>query len=141
LEQLLEALQPDDVLVVWRLDRLARDISDVLEVLVQVLVLGAGLVSLKDGIDSDLLGSEGLLVVVRALLSHRGHVEAERALAERQRRLDALRGPGRPGSMSDAKWAEARECFEAGETSVARVAGKIGVCRQALYRKRRAEGT
>jgi|GEM_PF-6898581 hypothetical protein len=53
----------------------------------------------------------------------------------------ALRGPGRPGSVSDTQWAEARGFFEAGETSVAKVARKIGVSRQALYRKRDAEGT
>ena len=139
LAELLEKLRPGDVVVIWQLDRLARDLTDVLEVVAQVLKLGAGLISLRDCIDSDVIGADGLLVVVQALLAHRGHVDAERALAERQWRIDALRGPGRPGSVSDAQWVEARDGFKAGE-SVTRVAGRIGVSAQALYRKRNAEG-
>jgi DNA invertase Pin-like site-specific DNA recombinase len=139
LSQLLEAIQPDDVLIVWRLDRLARDFTDVLEVLTQVLVAGVRVISLQDDFDSDRLGSDELMRVVKAFMSHKGDIEAERALGERRRRPEALRGPGRPGTVSDAQWADAKSRFEAGEKSVGKVAGQVGVSRQALYRKLDAE--
>jgi DNA invertase Pin-like site-specific DNA recombinase len=139
LDQLLETLQSGDVLVVWRLDRLARDFTDVLEVMTSVLVAGGRVLSLQDDLDSDRLGSDQLMRVVTAFLSHRGHIETERALAVRQRRLDSLRGPGRPGTVSDDQWTAAKARFDAGEKSVGRVAGQVGVSRQALYRKREAK--
>jgi DNA invertase Pin-like site-specific DNA recombinase len=137
LSQLLDALWPGDVLVVWRLDRLARDFTDMLEVLAQVLLAGARVLSLQDDLDSERTGSVELNRIVKALLSHKSHVEAERALAER--RLDALGGPGRPGSVSDEQWAMAQDRFAAGETSVAKVAALVGVSRQALCRRRDAD--
>jgi DNA invertase Pin-like site-specific DNA recombinase len=139
LERLLGALQPGDVLVVWSLDRLVRDFTDMLEVLAKALLAGARVVSLHDDLDSDRMGSGELTRVVKALLSHKDNVEAERALAERQRRLDALRGPGRPQSVSGAQWDRAKDGFEAGETFVSRVVGQVGVSRAALYRRRDAE--
>ena len=139
LDQLLEALGAGDEMVVWRLDRLARDFTDMLAVLEHALLVGARVISLLDGVGSGRSGSDELFVIVRALLSHRANVETEQSLAVRQRRFEALRGPGRPGSVSDEQWARAKELFEDGETSVAKVAGTIGVSRQALCRRREGE--
>ena len=139
LTQVLDTLRPSDVFVVWRMDRIARDFTDVLEVMTRVLLADARMVSLQDDLDSDRLGSGQMIHVLKAFLSHRGHIEVERALAERRRRLDLLRGPGRPGTVSDEQWAAAKARFDAGEKSVSKVAGAVGVSRQALYRKREAE--
>jgi len=97
LEELLSALRSGDVLVVWRLDRLAPEFTEMLEVLSQVLLLGARLLALEDGLDSDRLASDELIVVVMALMSHRGNVEAQKAMAGWRRRLGALPLPATPG--------------------------------------------
>ena len=112
LAQLLEALRADDFVVVWCLDQLAPDFTGMLEVLAHVLVTGARVVSLQENLDSDRMGSAELSRVVKALLSHKGNIEAERALAERKSQRDASHGPGCAGAVSSAQRAGAREGFE-----------------------------
>ena len=50
LAKLMRRLEPDDVLVVTRLDRLARSTRDLLNLLAQVSEQGAGFKSLKDSL-------------------------------------------------------------------------------------------
>src|SRR5450432_301733 len=49
LAKLLRVLEPDDVVIVTRLDRLARSTRDLLNVLASITERGAGFRSLKDG--------------------------------------------------------------------------------------------
>ena len=139
LEELLAVLSPGDELVVWRLERLAPDFTEMLEVIEHALLCEVRVISLLDGVDSAKTGTDLLFIIVRALLSHNDKVAQEHGSAERQRRIDALRGPGRPCTVPQVQWARAKELFEDGETSVAKVAGVIGVPRQALHRMREAE--
>jgi DNA invertase Pin-like site-specific DNA recombinase len=52
LQNLLRSLKPDDVLVVWTLDRLTRSLSDLLQILKQLEERGAGFRSLTEAIDT-----------------------------------------------------------------------------------------
>lgn len=52
LERLKEKLRPEDVLLVWRLDRLGRSMIEVLNLVSLLKSKGVHLVSLKDGVDT-----------------------------------------------------------------------------------------
>src|SRR5215471_12611666 len=52
LQNILRGLKPGDVLVVWKLDRLTRSLSDLLQILKRLEEVGAGFRSLTESIDT-----------------------------------------------------------------------------------------
>src|SRR5690606_16169546 len=52
LDELRAKLRADDVLLVWRLDRLGRSMLEVLNLVAELKSEGVHLVSLKDGVDT-----------------------------------------------------------------------------------------
>jgi DNA invertase Pin-like site-specific DNA recombinase len=52
LSRLLDHLRKDDVLVVWKLDRLSRSLKDVLALMDRVEKTGAGFLSLTEAVDT-----------------------------------------------------------------------------------------
>ena len=52
LQNLLRGLKPGDVLVVWKLDRLTRSLSDLLQIIKRLEEIGAGFQSLTEAIDT-----------------------------------------------------------------------------------------
>lgn len=101
LDHCLRALRPGDSLVVWRLDRLGRDLHDLITIIHKLEGRGVGFRSLTEAIDAT--GPTGRLILhIFAALS-----EFERALI-RERTLAGLaaarsrgRCGGRPRSLSD----------------------------------------
>jgi DNA invertase Pin-like site-specific DNA recombinase len=93
LHRLLEQLRKDDVLVVWKLDRLSRSLKDVLLLMEKVEQAGAGFRSLTEMIDTTSPGGRMIMQMVGTF------AEFERAmLRERtQNGLDAARKQGRVG--------------------------------------------
>ncbi|MBD1852988.1 recombinase family protein [Cyanobacteria bacterium FACHB-502] len=52
LHRALEQLRPGDVFVVWKLDRLARSLKDLLTLMEKIDAIGAGFLSLTEAIDT-----------------------------------------------------------------------------------------
>jgi DNA invertase Pin-like site-specific DNA recombinase len=136
LRKIVERLDPGDVLVVTRLDRLARSTRDLLNVLECVKQAGAGFRSLKDTwadtttphgqLMLTILG--GLAEFERALIRARTGEGRERAKARGVRF-------GRPKKLSAHQRREAIDRIDAGE-AVAEVARTFGVDRATVYRLR-----
>lgn len=133
LDQVLAELGPGVVLVVWRLDRLARSVSHLVEVLKLIEAKGAGFVSVMEAIDTTSAGGRFVFHMMAAL------AEFERALiVERtQAGLAAARARGaklgRRKSLTPKQVAHGRALLEGGETGHA-VAATLGVSRATLYR-------
>lgn len=133
LDKVLALLGPDVVLVVWKLDRLGRSLSHLVEVLSQIEGKGAGFISLSENIDTTSAGGRLVFHMMAAL------AEFERALIiERtQAGLAAAtaRGVklGRKRSLSQQQVQHARALLESGETGHA-VSSSLGVSRATLYR-------
>jgi len=91
--RLLDQLRKDDVLVVWKLDRLSRSLKDVLTLMETVEKSGAGFLSLTEAIDTTSPAGRMMMQIVGSF------AEFERAmLRERTRNgLLAARGEGRIG--------------------------------------------
>ena len=134
LVRVVKRLQPGDVLVVTRLDRLARSTRDLLNVLAAVKQAGAGFRSLKDSW-ADTTTPHGTLMLT--ILG--GLAEFERSLIRARtgegRERAKARGVqfGRPPKLSTHQKREAVERFKAGE-AVMEIARTFGVDRATIYR-------
>jgi DNA invertase Pin-like site-specific DNA recombinase len=93
LHRLLGQLRKDDVLVVWKLDRLSRSLKDVLTLMEKIELASAGFQSLTEAIDTTSAGGRMMMQIVGSF------AEFERAmLRERTRNgLNAARKEGRVG--------------------------------------------
>jgi DNA invertase Pin-like site-specific DNA recombinase len=133
----LKALRPGDVLVVWKLDRLGRDLRHLINTVHDLTSQGIGLTVLAGhGAALDTTTAAGKLVFgIFAALA-----EFERALiAERTRAgLAAARAGGRTGGapfkMTPAKLRLAMAAMGQPETQVRALCTELGITRQTLYR-------
>lgn len=93
LQRLIGQLRKDDVLIVWKLDRLSRSLKDVLILMEKIEQAGAGFRSLTETVDTTSPGGRMMMQIVGAF------AEFERAmLRERTRNgLNAARQEGRVG--------------------------------------------
>ena len=80
LSRLLDHLRKDDVLVVWKLDRLSRSLKDVLTLMDRVEKTGAGFLSLTEAVDTTSPAGRMMMQIVgsfaefeRAMLRERTH--------------------------------------------------------------------
>lgn len=134
-----DMLREGDILVIWKLDRLARSLRQLIETAEGLRARGIGLVSLTDAIDT---GSPGGMLVFHML----GAIaEFERALI-RERTAAGLaearrkgRTGGRPRALSRRDTAAARALLADGTLTAREVAARFGVSRATLYRYLAAE--
>ena len=138
LARVLERISKGDTLVVVRIDRLARSLSHLLEVIERLEAKNAFFRSLMDPIDTSSPQGKFTLQVLGAA------AEFERALIrERQREGIALakqRGAyrGRKKSLSGEQIAELKRRVAAGEQK-AKLAREFGISRETLYQYLRTD--
>ena len=117
LAKAIRQLEPGDVLVVTRLDRLARSTRDLLNVLDEIAKRGAGFRSLKDSW-SDTTSAHGRLMLT--ILGGLAEFEREliRARTGEGRKRAKARGVrfGRPRKLTPHQRQEALQRLHAGET-------------------------
>ena len=101
LHKALDALSSGDVLVVTRLDRLARSTRDLLEIVDRVEAKGAKLKSLSDSwADTTTPTGKLVLTVLGGLAEFERSLIAERTAEGRVRAMAAGRKMGRPSKLS-----------------------------------------
>jgi DNA invertase Pin-like site-specific DNA recombinase len=129
----LKALRDGDTLVVWRLDRLGRNLQDLIRIVNELEARGVKFKSLKESVDTG--GPTGKLVfhMFAALAEFERELLRERTLAG----LEAARARGRKGgrpSLLDPKQRKAAlAMMRDREMSVSDIAGHFGVSRSTLY--------
>ncbi|MFP3586383.1 recombinase family protein [Paraburkholderia sp. SIMBA_055] len=129
----LKALREGDTLVVWRLDRLGRNLRDLIRIVGELDERGVKLRSVKESIDTG--GPTGRLVfhMFAALAEFERELIRERTLAG----LDAARARGRHGGRPPALDAKQRKAalvmMKNRDMSVAEISRQFGVSRTTLY--------
>jgi len=133
LAEALEFLRTGDSLVVWRLDRLARSVADLIQIVKDLEAKGIGLTSLTEGIDTK--SGPGRLVfhVFAALAEFERMLLRERTAAGLKAARDRGRIGGRPRLMTPDKVVAARKLMGTG-MSAREVATAVGVSLPTLYR-------
>lgn len=134
LSQAIEQAQAGDTLVVWRLDRLGRSLSHLIEVVQALQIRGVDFRSLQEQIDSGSAGGQLIFHIFGAL------AEFERALL-RERTMAGLaaaraRGHlgGRPRRLTPDQVQLAQRLLASPDVGVAQVADMLHVSRQTVYR-------
>ncbi|AGM27687.1 resolvase [Mycobacteroides abscessus] len=133
LDRCLAHLREGDTLVVWRLDRLARSLKNLLELVESVSQRGIHLRSLTEAIDTSSASGRLVLSVFGALAEFERSLIIERTQAGLA--AARLRGAriGRPTAMNVGQIEQARTLVSAGHR-VPDVARTLGVGRSTLYR-------
>jgi DNA invertase Pin-like site-specific DNA recombinase len=127
LSGLLAYLRPGDILVVWRLDRLARTVSQLLEITATLEHKRVGLRSLEEQLDSTRRDGGQLFAAFAALAGLQRHQGAERA------RVNGRRG-GRPAALTADAHGTIRAMYDASEHTIDQIAAAHGVSRPTIYR-------
>lgn len=133
LEKLIEQLRDGDVVLVWKLDRLARRTFKALEIVEQIDRAGGALKSLNDPFDmSDPVGrAAAQMLFVFAELERSNIVARTKAGLEHAARNG--RKGGRPPALSKNQMTRVRRRHADGE-SVSALAREYGVSRQTIQR-------
>lgn len=105
LEKALIDLRPGDTLVVWKLDRLTRNLRELFQILDRVIASGAGFMSLTEQIDLSTATGRLLLGVFGAFAQFAAELTAERTGAGIKALQDRGYVYGRERSLSGAKHA------------------------------------
>jgi DNA invertase Pin-like site-specific DNA recombinase len=128
----LAYLRAGDTLVVWKLDRLGRSLSHLIEVVRQLDGRGIGLRSLTENIDTATPGGRLVFHLFGALAQFERDLIRERTRAG----LEAAAGSGRKGgrrlAVTPEKLRKARALI-AGGLTVREAAARIRVGKTALY--------
>lgn len=127
LHRLLDHLRPGDVVVVWKLDRLSRSLSDILRIIEKIETVGAGFRSLTEAIDTTTPAGRMMMQMVgsfaefeREMIRQRTHAGLERARREG-------RVGGRRPKLSPRQRREVIEMVSSGEKTAADAARLFGV--------------
>lgn len=141
LQKALAYVRPDDVLVVWRLDRLGRSLSDLVAQVTTLQHSNIGFRSLQENIDTT--SATGTLVchLFAALAEFERDLIRERVQAGLQAARARGRKGGRPPVLEGRRLARAAELMRQGYVPVSEIARIVGVSRSTLYRHLRPDGT
>lgn len=139
LQRALAALQPGDVLVVWKLDRLGRSLADLIGLITALGEQGCGFRSLTEEINTTTAGGRLVFHVLGALAEFERSIIKERTRAGLAAAKSRGAQLGRRHSLTSAQIGHARKLIEGGE-SPASVARSLGVARSTLYRAFAREG-
>ena len=134
LSDLMGYVRPGDTVVIWRLDRLGRNLQHILETVKVLAEKGVTLVSITDGIDSSTAAGRMMIGVLGSLASYELELIKERTALKRQAsRANGTRF-GRPKKVNDADHiATARRMKADGHTGKD-ISKFLGVSRATMYR-------
>jgi DNA invertase Pin-like site-specific DNA recombinase len=133
----LKALREGDILVVWKLDRLGRDLKHLVNTVHDLAARGIGLrVLTGQGANIDTTTASGKLVfgIFAALAEFERELIRERTLAGLQAARARGRKGGRKFSLSKAQVRLAQAAMRHRDTKVSEICEELGVTRVTLYR-------
>ncbi len=132
LDKCLKSLQPGDVLIVWKLDRLDRSLRDLITLLDDLKGQGIKFKSLTESIETQTPTGRAMWQMVGVLAELERSLIQERTKAGREAAKRRGVKLGRPPKLSPQQRAHARKLIDNGE-SPRQVAQLLGVARSPLY--------
>lgn len=134
LDRAILDLRPGDTLVVWRIDRLARSMRELLERLTQIEAAGAQFRSLQESFDFNTAMGKFVLQIMGLVAELERQLTIERTtagMAALKRRGEKF---GRKPKLTARQIEEGKELLRKDRWSVARLAQKFGVTEFTIYR-------
>lgn len=126
LARLLEQLQAGDVLVVYKLDRVARSLKHLLTIIDQLEERGAGFRSLTEAVDTSTPAGRMMLQMLGAFAEFELSMIRERTRAGMAAAVARGSRLGRPRALSPVDEAEVVRRFRAGQATKSALAREYG---------------
>lgn len=126
LQRLLDSLGPRDVLVVYKLDRIARSLKDLMEILDRLKAAGASIRSLTEPLDTANPIGLFMVQVLGAVAQLERGIIRERSMAGQVAAIRRGRIFGRPKKLTDEQEVEVLSMLQSGQSKSA-VARHFGV--------------
>jgi len=134
LQAALEYMRGKDTLVVWKLDRLARSLKQLIETVEALGTRGIGLRSLTESLDTTTSGGTLVFHLFAALAEFERSMIRERTRSGLQAARRRGRLGGRPPALTSQDLAAAKALLRDPEITVEQVAKRLGVAPSTLYR-------
>jgi DNA invertase Pin-like site-specific DNA recombinase len=134
LEGCLKSLREGDTLVVWRLDRLGRNLADLVRLIAELEQRKINFESMTEKIET--VSPTGRLVfhVFAALAEFERSLIRERTMAGLSAARARGRAGGRPSKLSVKEIKTIRGLLKSADMPVAEIAARFGIARSTLYR-------
>jgi len=130
----MDQLGQNDLLVVWKLDRVGRSIADLIHLLKLFGERGIEFRSLTDGIDTTTAGGRLVFHIMGALAEFERDLIQERTKAGLRAAKKRGKRLGRPPMLSPAQIAHAKAAIETKRETVSGMAEILGVNRSTVQR-------
>lgn len=134
LNKAIEFMRAGDVLVVWRLDRLARSLKQLIETVAELERREIGFVSLNESIDTTTPGGRLIFHVFGALAEFERELIRERTNAGLKSAKERGVKLGRRKALEGDALNVAKSLLKSGNMTASQVAEHVGVSRATLYR-------
>jgi DNA invertase Pin-like site-specific DNA recombinase len=134
LQEMLRQLRENDVVVVWKLDRLSRSLKDLLHIMERIEAAGAGFRSLTESIDTTTAAGRMMMQMVGAFAEFERAMIRERTGAGLAQARAEGRIGGRRRKLSDKQRAEIAESVLSGRRTAAEMARLFGVSQPTVSR-------
>ncbi|MDR7377642.1 DNA invertase Pin-like site-specific DNA recombinase [Rhodoferax ferrireducens] len=140
LRRCLAALRPGDIFVIYKLDRVARSLPDLLSILAQIKAAGALVKSLTEPLDTTTAMGSFVIQILGAVAELERGIIRERSIAGQQAARDRGNLPGRTRALSADAEAEVVKLYATGNYTQNNLAKLFGVSdsviKRAIYRDR-----
>ncbi|MGO9381167.1 MAG: recombinase family protein [Mycobacterium sp.] len=134
LAALLDYVRSGDTVVVWKLDRLGRNMIHILQTVKELTDQGITLVSTTDGIDSSTAAGRMMIGVLGSLAEYERELIKERTALKRAASRANGATFGRPRKVSDAEHITTAKRMKTDGHTAKDIAKYLGVSRATLYR-------
>ena len=134
LSQALSAVGPGDVFVVWKLDRLGRSLSFLIDMIDHFGRQDIGFESLSDGINTTTAGGKLVFHIMGALAEFERSLISERTKAGMAARKRRGKHIGRPPALSAEQIEHARAAISNDTETLSGMASILNVDRSTLHR-------
>ena len=141
LMKLLDTARKGDVVIVWKLDRLARSLRQLIDTTVMLNEHGVELHSLTENIDTTTPSGKLTFHIFTALAEFERDILRQRVNAGLKAARRRGRVGGRPKALDEADLKKARALLRSGEYSKVQVADELEVSRHTLWRALSLEKT
>lgn len=134
LQAAIDYLREGDTLVVWKLDRLARSLKQLIATVEKLEAAGIGFRSVTEAIDTTTPGGKLTFHIFAALAEFERSIIRERTQAGLKAAVARGRKGGRPPALTDDDRAAAKALLRDPAISVGEVARRLGISETTLYR-------
>lgn len=134
LQAALNFVRPGDTLTVWRLDRLARSLKQLIETVEMLSERKIGFRSLTEKIDTTSSGGRLIFHVFGALAEFERSIIRERTTAGLAAARARGRVGGRPRALSEADLNITKALLRDGKFTIAEIADRLNVAPSTLYK-------